>query len=217
MLIETLVERYPRLYHMAEIGSWPNIQREGLLSTKAVLDRAQLKPETRFEIESEHRPNKILVPIPNSESISIRDQKPMSDAKLQNCLGENISPRQWYEYLNAKVFFWATEQRLSTLLSARAYAALEHDVLTINTASLIAAHAEEIWLCHMNSGNTSPWAHPRSFATFRRIAEYPIKRNGNPLKEVAEVVIDYAVSDIANHVVQVRRMRGNVVTSTDPY
>lgn len=33
-----LAERYPRLFHMAAAGSWPSIERHGLLSTSALLD-----------------------------------------------------------------------------------------------------------------------------------------------------------------------------------
>lgn len=211
MKVEALISRYPVLYHMAEVGSWPNIQREGLLSTKAVLDRANLPAEDRFKIECAHRPKKVIVPIPGKEAIVVRDQKPMSESKLEKCLRDGIKPHQWYEFLNSKVFFWATEARLLTLLSARAYSNLEHDVLTINTASLIAVHTKKTLLCHMNSGNTSPWAHPRSFSSFSRIEDYAIKRNGSPTKEVAELVIDYEVSDIRDHVVEVRRMRGPIV------
>lgn len=211
MKVETLISRYPVLYHMAEFGSWTNIQREGILSTRAILDCANLSAADRFTIESRHRPSKVIVPIPGKEAITVRDQKPMSDSKLEKCLQDGIKPQQWYEFLNSKVFFWTTEARLLTLLGARAYLNLEHDVLTINTASLVASHIEQILLCHMNSGNTSPWAHPRSFSSFSRIEDYAAKRNGNPVKEVAELVIDYKVSDIRNHVVDVRRMRGPVV------
>ena len=39
----------------------------------------------------------------------IRDQKPLSDASLRDCLPAEISPRNWYELLNGKVFFLALE------------------------------------------------------------------------------------------------------------
>lgn len=79
----------------------------------------------------------------------------------------------------------------------------------------VASHTEQILLCHMNSGNTSPWAHPRSFSSFSRIEDYTTKRNGTPAKPVAELVIDYEVSDIRDHVVNVRRMKGTLVLKED--
>ena len=43
MEIERLISRYPTLYHMAEDGSWESIQRHGLLSTSALLDRFEIE------------------------------------------------------------------------------------------------------------------------------------------------------------------------------
>jgi hypothetical protein len=73
----------------------------------------------------------------------------MSDSRLLWALKDGITPRQSYETLNKKVFFWMREQRLRTLLGARAHRALEHDVLTVNMASLVSAHQFEIWLCQL--------------------------------------------------------------------
>ncbi len=35
---EYIADRWPRLFHVAEAGSWPSIQAHGLLSTSALLD-----------------------------------------------------------------------------------------------------------------------------------------------------------------------------------
>ena len=48
-----LASMYPRLYHMAEEGSWPSIRRHGLLSTSALLDRCLVSGRRRAGIESE--------------------------------------------------------------------------------------------------------------------------------------------------------------------
>ena len=93
---------------------------------------------------------------------------------------------------------------------------LEHDVLVINTASFVAAHENQIWLCHMNSGNTFPVPHKRDLTAFKRIAHYPTKSSGAPAKEVVELVVDYQVLDIAQHVIEVRRMRATEVLGMIP-
>jgi hypothetical protein len=36
--VEELSVTYPRLYHIAQEGSWPGIQEHGLLSTEALVD-----------------------------------------------------------------------------------------------------------------------------------------------------------------------------------
>ena len=196
---------------MAECGSWPTIETHELLSTTAILDRHRMPGEQRFALESQHRPEKILVQSPHFVDIVLRDQKPMSDSGLLRCLQDELTPQNWYEILNRKSFFWATRDRLSTLLNAGTYSNEEHDVLTIETAPLVHAYLERIQICHMNSGNTKPWPHPRGLSTFVSIENYQTKRNGNPLKPVAELVVDYGVPDIARYVVSVDRMNRDTV------
>jgi hypothetical protein len=133
----------------------------------------------------------------------------MAPTRLAQGLQDGITPSEWYQLLNKKVFMWAEEERLFKLLKARHYRTLEHDVLTIETASLLSKHAAAVWLCPMNSGNTFPVPHQRGHNTFQRIADYPCGKRGQPKKNVVEVVVDYSVPDIAAHVIQVRRMRGD--------
>lgn len=214
MNIEDLVAEYPRLYHMAERGSWPSIETHGLWSTSAILDRHRISGHEREIYESRHRPGKIPVRSPHFPRTVLRDQIPMSDASLKNCLNDGLSPQDWYEFLNAKTFFWATYDRLLKLLNADAYKNDEHDVLIVDTASLIKAHANQITLCHINSGCSKPWVHMRSKNVFQSIEDYPAKRNGRPQKTVAELVVEYGVPDIAQHVISVQRMRSNTVLGT---
>ena len=216
MDVAALIARYPRLYHMAEAGTWPDIKSKGLLSTSAVLDRYKIQGAGRAALEEMHRPEKVSVGSPG-DRIILRDQKPMEPARLAKALQDGLTPSRWYKLLNCKVFLWAREERLFGLLNARQYRALEHDVLTIDTASLMAAHGRAAWLCPMNSGNTFPMPHPRGKSTFLRIADYPMKARGtSPVREVVEVVIDYSIPDIAKHVIEVRRIGGKEVLGEIP-
>jgi len=135
----------------------------------------------------------------------------MAPDRLAKGLQDGITTEEWYALINGKVFMWAQERRLFGLLGARHYRALEHDVLTINSASLLEEHVDSVWLCPMNSGNTFPIPHRRGKDTFRRLSDYPARSNGRPEKEVVEVVVDYSIPDISDHVIAVRRMRGDVV------
>jgi hypothetical protein len=49
---EVIATRWPRLFHMAEAGSWLAIQRYGLLSTTALLDLFEITGDDRDSIES---------------------------------------------------------------------------------------------------------------------------------------------------------------------
>lgn len=210
METSALVSLYPRLFHMAERDSWSSIQAIGLLSTSAVLDRYGISGSSRHALEQEHRPEKVAVG-PSGNEIILRDQKPMEPTRLQKALVDGTTPSQWYTFLNSKVFLWAEESRLLRLLNALHYRSLEHDVLTIDTASLLHEYASTTWLCHMNSGNTFPMPTARGLASFKRIADYPAKhRSPAPVKPVVEVLIDGGIPDVAQHVVEVRRMKGAV-------
>jgi hypothetical protein len=50
-----------------------------------------------------------------------------------------MTPQQWYKLINSRVFFWVKEERLHRLLTAAEYVDFEHDVLTVDTASLLSA------------------------------------------------------------------------------
>ncbi|WEX14249.1 hypothetical protein P2T68_27080 [Pseudomonas sp. G11] len=211
MDLNKLIELYPRVYHMAEHGAWDSIRTHGLMSATAVLDHLAIEGGDRARFESEHRNQKMDVRAGHPSNIVLRDQKPMPEGRLIQALTHGTTPRQWYELINHKVFFWAEEQRLHRLLGARDYRRLEHDVLTLDSATFIPAYAEAIWLCHMNSGNTWPMPHRRDTEIFRRIPDYPVRRSGKPIKTVVELVVDYSVPNIAEYVVEVRRMRGSEV------
>ena len=212
--LNTLLNDYPTLYHMAERGAWESIQIRGLLSTTALLDLYEVSGRQRYNIESCHRPSSVLLERHNLPRAVVRDQIPMNDAGLRRCLPNHLTPRAWYELLNAKVFFWLTVSRLHRLTSARAYRNRSHDVLEIDTRSLVVAHRERISLSPMNSGNTKPYPHPRSEQTFRKIDDYPYaywrtkRRYGEP---VVELAVDYCVPDIVDHVSRVLVMRGTNV------
>lgn len=211
MQLETFVAYYPRLYHMAEEGTWSSIKAHGLLSTLAVLDRYNIVGRQRQALEESHRPSKVKVG-GAGDSIVLRDQIPMPPKRLEEALVDGTTPAQWYKLINSKVFMWAEEHRLFTLLNARAYRKLTHDVLTIDAESFVQDYADKIMLCRMNSGNTFPMPHPRGLEDFMSIEAYPVKpRTGGPAKTVVEVVTDYSIPNISDYVVEVRSVRGRDV------
>ena len=109
MIVEELIAYYPRVFHMAESGTWESIRRLGLLSTIALLDRFEIDGDERRRIAQQHRPQKVTINHKIHGRAVIRDQKPMSESALLQCLEDGIMPIQWYEILNRRVFFWLTE------------------------------------------------------------------------------------------------------------
>ena len=202
METELLVRRYPKLYHMAEDGSWESIRRIGLLSTSALLDKFDVRGEERRKIESTRRPEIVEIEHPVLGKALVRDNKPMQEKTLEKCL-VGMTPREWYETLNRRVFFWVDEGRLKKLLGARAYRDRPHLVLEMSTAELLRRHHDRVLLSPINSGATFTMnPAPRGPDTFKSILDHP---EGKP---VVELTVAYSVPDVAAFVLSVSRWHG---------
>lgn len=210
--LEELITNSPSLYHMAERGAWPSIQERGLLSTSALLDLYEITGQKRIDIEETRRPTCVDINSKGLPQAIIRDQIPMDDGGLRRGLPPEITPKDWYLLLNSKVFFWLTKDRLHRLTGARAYKDIEHDVLQIDTRSLIEAHYHNILLCPINSGCTKPFPAKRNYDSFLPIDEYPYnswKRKRSKRDDtVVELVINHSVPNIIDFVQRVTVMRG---------
>lgn len=208
-----LLQNYPRLYHMAEEGTWPSIFKHGLLSTTALLDLFEVPAAQRKMIESSHRPECVTIAHPVHGTAVIRDQKPMRESTLLTCL-EGIKPSQWYQLLNRRTFFWLTPERLATLLNARAYRERAHCVITVETAGLLARHEARITLSPINSGSTIYNPPSRGVNTFCKIADYPFqqrRKTRGRQSAVAELVVDYSVPDIRDIALAVEHRHQNKI------
>jgi len=200
-----IAERWPRLFHMAESGSWAAIAQEGLLSTSALLDRFEVRGRERVAIESRRRSEAVQIHHPTLGSAWIRDNKPINETVLRRTLS-GMDLARWYETLNGRVFFWLTRERLDRLRRARPYRERPHDILTIDTAALLRSHGEEVELAHLNTGAVHRGAnYPRGAGTFRRIGDYPWRQRlaVSPREPIVEVTVPYAVPDITDLVISV--------------
>lgn len=210
--LDELIADCPKLYHMAERHSWPSIRQYGLLSTSALMDLYGIEGADREQIERRHRPASVPITGSGLPGAVVRDQIPMSDGGLRKALPARLSPADWYALLNSKVFFWTSLDRLHKLTGAKTYRDLEHDVLEIDTRSLVEAHRARVWLCPINSGCTKPFPHPRDENAFLRVEKYPYshwRSRRRATERVVELAVDYSVPDIADHVARVVAKRGS--------
>jgi len=210
---DELTELYPRLYHMAEAGSWDSIVRHGLLSASGLLDLFEVTGARRTAIESERRPDSVVITHPVHGQATIRDQKPMDDKGLARALRDELTARDWYELLNRHVFFWTSKSRLTRLLEAREYRSRRQLVLTVRTAALLERHAERVLLSPMNSGATKPFPHPRGRDTFLPMADYPLSnwKKKRPRGEwVVELLVRHGVSDIVDFLERAEYLGGDL-------
>jgi hypothetical protein len=206
--IEQLVTKYPRLYHMASADSWASIKRHGLLSTSQLLDLFEVPDAERRTIEKAKRWKSVPIEHKVHGRAIIRDQKPLSESKLKKCL-RDCDVQTWFRLLNGHVFFWLDLERLKTMMSAREYRGKIHTILTIETEALVREHESQITLCPLNSGNTSPFAHPRGLKSFRRLTEYPFaeRLNRGNYGCVVELAVKDKVPDIAKYALRIEHGR----------
>ena len=199
MNTEEFINKYPRLWHMAEIENWPLIQEHGLLSTIALLDLFEYKGQERHSIEAAFRSESIEIQNPQLGSAVIRDQRPMiSDAVVARYL-DDLTPAEWYRTLNSRVFFWVREERLERLLAAGLYRERPHMVLVLDTREVLARHLDQVTLSPINSGAIFPAGKTRRGPqTFQRFDNYRwAERKGHP-EPVVELAIDHSVPRITS-------------------
>jgi hypothetical protein len=97
-----------KLYHLAEASNLASILQHGLMSTERLLDLARVAKPERDALLRVHRPDNIRL----SDSVVIRDQRPMPPAALVRALGGGLKPSDWYALLNSFVFLWPDPERL---------------------------------------------------------------------------------------------------------
>lgn len=192
-------------------GAWPSIAAHGLLPTRDIVATSALAEAERALIVGQQRRRPVKVDHPALGDVTIRDQSPLHRHILEAVLVDMTVP-EWLATLNDRVYFWLHPRRLATLLQSRPNRCSEHDILTAGTASLVAAHHDQIRLSAINSGATQwPSAPQRGPGTFRTIEQYPFterRRNRSLDQATAELAVIGGVPDIAAHVVSVQRRHG---------
>jgi len=197
---EQLAEHYPQLFHMAWPGSWAGIREHGLRSTQSLVELYKTDSQKSHAILQQHRSESVAITCAGLPDATIRDQKPMSDKGVCKALGVN-DPGPWYTLLNSMVFLWPTVERLRTMMGARAYIGMRHDLLVVGTAKLVERHRDGIRLSRMNSGATQPIPYPRDLDLFKRFEEFPFDQRLKSHRQagaIAEVCVVDGIQDIEN-------------------
>ena len=190
--VEQLAAKYPLLWHMADVRNTDGILQRGLLSTSALLDLLEIDRNERKRYERERRPDDTVLESDEHGTIVLRDQRPLNIARLEGALTSGTT-RNFLAFINRRVFFWPTIERLKTMNGARAYQDRTQLVFVLRSAGLLAEYEPSIRLSRINSGATMPYAAPRSVATFQTLREYDWSSGK---RSVAEVTIESGVPDI---------------------
>jgi hypothetical protein len=142
-------------FHLAEEANWPSIERHGLLPARMLLAQAYPANST---VHLQQRPVHVVLPT----GVHIRDQRPMPARALASCL-IGMGPHQWYDLINAHVFFWLDSSRVNRQRAA--CRSRPQVVAVVRTADLLARHAEIAYVTPFNVGHALRKPALRSKAT----------------------------------------------------
>jgi hypothetical protein len=194
-----LSRRRPALWHCTFMGAWPQIQAYGLLSVARLVELAKSPVVQRQQLMLMPRADVWRVQLPNGGQALLRDQHPLHSRRLHRYLDE-MSQEQWLQLLNARVFLFTQELHVQRLI--KAYSDQGQDVLKLKTASLLAAHEDQVEVTTRNSGALPRTSQPsRGPNTFVLLAEFPPDR----VAAIQEVTILGGVERIEPFVTNVIR------------
>ena len=95
-------------------------------------------------------------------------------------------------------------------MAARAYRDRMHSIIIIDTERLLEEYADKVSLARINTGSTIMSVPTRGVGTFQSISDYPFdywRKKRGPQRAVAELAVDYQVSDVSDLVVRVEHWK----------
>jgi hypothetical protein len=149
------MRRLDRLYHLAEADNLPSILQHGLISTERLLALAGIAEAERAALLRRHRPDNVRL----SESVMIRDQRPMPPAVLARALDDGLEPADWYALLNGHVFLWPDRDRMDR--QRQACGERPQSLLVFDAIALLDQFGDEAFVFPINSGNARRKPAPR--------------------------------------------------------
>lgn len=215
MTPDELIAHYPVLHHMAERNSWPRIQQIGLRTTAQLVDACNPDAAVRAAVLNQRRSQSYELAHPVVGTVTVRDQKPLL---LHNLALTDVTIEGFLELLNNRVFMWTSAERLGRLLGAKPYRNSIHDLLILDTATIVDTYADNIRLTSMNTGATIfPNAPSRGSESFMTIKDFPFaqRRRGRRLEDaVVELCVLDGIDKVEDHVIRVERRMGASVIET---
>lgn len=189
-------------YHLVDIRNWKSIQAQGLLSTERLVE---LSTNADAASLRQHRPKGAYLDV----GAYIRDQSPMPRKSIERALRSGLTPEDWFELLNSKVFFWLDLKRLNRHRAA--CKSQKQVVLAIDAGRMLEEYATQASVSPINTGNAMRAATPRNLTTFVSYRDWVesgwdseqvpgLSRRSRSLWP-AELTITGAIPDIARFII----------------
>jgi hypothetical protein len=196
------------VYHLVEGSNWVSVQQHGLMSARRLMELYQASDSSAWR---RHRPTSQRL----AQGVLLRDQKPMPPGALARCLTNGLTPPDWFEPLNSKIFFWLDPRRLNRQRLARK--ASPQIALVIDAVRLLVSYGCYATVTPINSGNALRAAARRNLSTFVpyerwrvdgwEFEDVPGTGRRDPNHRPVELAVNDAVPDIMDYVVSVAPLR----------
>ena len=186
MDLQKFIERMPFLYHLTSSENIEFILSEKKLYSALRLVELSNNP-MNMELINQKRNDHAKIII-GEQTISVRDQRPISEKNLIKCLTNGWSCSDFYRHLNQRVFFWPTISRLERHFNR--YASESPVIIQVSTKETL-ENNPHVKFCRLNSGATRSNSHlggkppERGANTFLAANEYLFN-----ISSVAEVTFE---------------------------
>jgi hypothetical protein len=181
------------LFHASSYGAWPSIAELGLRPAAALAGAGGTTLDRLRESD-------LVVTDGDGRTTTIRDQRTLVRANIAQHL-QDIDLAEWLRLLNDRVFLFAQQKSLTTLLS-RYVPTGGQDVVVFDTARVLASARGRVEVITDELAAPEPWAHCpcRGRDTF-----IPFDRYRGAAADIFEVAIVGGLEDVSGLVSRVVR------------
>ena len=184
----------PVVFHATAYGAWESIAAHGLRTAAQLSDDARSLSKLRTS----------AIEVKNTEGLtaSVRDQQVMIRSHIADHL-DGLTVDEWLELVNSRVFFFARQKDLTTLLGR--YGSEGQDVLTFDTAKLLAAAGRRAEVATVETAAPVAWQKCpcRGIDTFEPLAEHR-----GDVADIEELTVVDGLTDVMPLVRRVVRHHG---------
>lgn len=147
----------PNIYHLAPPESRRQIEMHGLLSPRAQGELLGFDDLRMHRLMTTRRKTSERL----AQGHVLNDNSPLSFKRLEGLLENGLSPQDWMEELNSRVFLFPNRKAVSSFLQARANRNRARDLWAFPTLRFLNKYWDKIEVTHMNSGATVQSSPPR--------------------------------------------------------
>ena len=191
MDIDTLVARFPRLWHATYPQGWEGIRRSGLRTTSDLLGAAGREGEAKVR-----RDEALVVTLPDGEA-TIRAQ--VMNRKDPGPEIDGLTLTDWWALTNGRSYLFAVREDLDKFVDGCLEAGIAQEVITFDTRRLLGPVADQVEVTTVGTG-----AYPRTTGPSQgRGAFHPLADFTALWSRVKEVTVTVTVAVPENAVVSV--------------